>query len=179
MLKLNKIVLAIAVALLITTIAELIIIFVYEKPQAKPTDNVTSTNSPAKNAPSPIPTMARVIDADQLKALQNWPDFRNAQLLLTEKVNGIVKSITPATNDYPLVLKLEGQRGLDTVQFNFAKESIKDVKVYIKDATTGTLSVSSLDNLKPKDKIELEFTNDLKKAIEDPLSGTATIYILK
>jgi hypothetical protein len=170
--KLDKIFLAIVIALLIMTVTEIFFIFVYKKPpQAIPNPIITQV------APSPIPNPA--VNPEQMKALANWPSFRNATLTLTETVTGTISAIippTPTTSNF--TIKLYGQREIDTTMFLFSPADYKAIVVYNLDPLTGNTTQMNIGDLKIGDEIRMTLTSNLAANVANSSLGT-TIYKIK
>lgn len=165
--KLNKVFLAIVIALLVTAVAETLFIFVYKQPQTVPTPVIAET--------TPAP-MTLAVGPGQMKALANWPAFRNATLTLTETVTGTISAIIAQTPTTLFTIKLYGQKGIDTTVFNFPPNEYNKIVVYNQDSLTGSTTKINIGDLKIGDKIRMSMENDLAS---DVASGSLGIIIYK
>jgi len=170
--KLNKIFLAIVVALLIMTVTEIFFIFVYKPaPRAIPTPVISQT--------TPTPTSRRAVNPEEMQALANWPSFRNATLTLMETVTGSISAIippTPPTTNF--TIRLYGQKGIDTTYFLFSPTDYKAIVVYNLDPLTGNTTEMNIGDLKTGDEIRMTLTSDLAENVANSSLGT-TIYKIK
>ena len=90
--KLNKIFLAVIIALLVVAVAEVIFIFVY-----KPTQSIPVPQTPVATNPSPTPlpvgTGKPDMSATFLSNIGAWPSYLNQNTTLTNNITGVITSI--------------------------------------------------------------------------------------
>ncbi len=157
--KVNKVFLALTIALLITTVLELGFIFIYKQPQpnqALPTSVVVT--------PTPIHTMPMAVSSNMIQQLQAWPTFRNANLTLIETITGTINSFskqTQAPNPGSYLIVLNGTHGVDTTQFVIPPNILPTLKVFYLDTKTGDKKTADLSSLKAGQNINIISNIDL------------------
>ncbi len=151
--RLNKVFLAIIIALLITAFSEVVFLFVFEEPKKiaqVPIGTSTST---------PIPIANLAINPIALKMLESWPSYKNANVYFTQNVNGIVKNIIPSKDNKGVLIVLEGDKA-DMTNIPITGKNLLTTSVYLQDKN-GTTSKVGVSDLKPGDKIMVQFNENL------------------
>jgi len=169
--KLNKVFLALVIALLITAVAETLFIFVYKPPQQIPS---TAVVSEVRKIPQP-----KQISDEYLKLLADWPFFRNATLSLVETINGSISAMTkPTAKDPMFTLRLYGEKSIDTTKFVFPLKDYNKINFFLQDLKTGSQTKISVDDLKIGDQITIILNSDIGKTMETSFL-TSNIYKIK
>lgn len=154
--KLNKIFLAVIVALLVTAVCEVIFIFVY-----KPTQSIPVPQALVVTNPSPTPIQNPAITnymVDYLKTIRYWT---NETYTYTEEVSGTISSIilpAPANNNI-LTIYLQGVKGKAVTQYNVMPPLSQSIKAY--DFINGTQTPIKLTELSAGNQIMITAIYDM------------------
>ena len=155
--KLNKIFLAIVVALLFTALAEVVFIFVYKAPQQIPSQTI------AIQTPSPTPSTNNglAINPKLLLSISNWPAYPNQHTTITNDITGTIQSIEQpgkttiasqgsATEKFIYIRFVEstGHTG-----YRFTQQQWDNSKVF--DTRNGTTTPIKISDLAPGNVIDI------------------------
>ena len=164
--KLNKLFLAIIVALLFTALVEVVFIFVYKPMQTIPLSTTTRT-------PTAIPygiSGKTAVSSGFLSAIQAWPSFVNQKTTLTNEISGtIISTNIPQTEVLPggyqdpnpkvdnssmkfIYLNWPNKNYIRAV--GFTKTEWDNIKVF--DVRNGVQTAISLSDLTPGDNITIQ-----------------------
>jgi hypothetical protein len=167
--KLNKIFLAIVIALLITAVAEVIFIFVYKPVETIPTPVIQAT-------PNPTPNSKLAVNPVALQMLQTWPSYKNTNLTMSLTIKGTITNIvqTKGTKDFHIILN--GDPGTDMTNISITEKNFSSTTVYFQSGSS--ITKASIEDLKANENIVANINEDLGI---DPNNATlqTTIYILK
>ena len=149
--KLNKVFLAIVVALLFTALAEVVFIFVYKPVQQIPSQTIVS------QTPSPTPSTANglAINPKLLTSVANWPAYANQKVVFTFTITGVLSAINPpSASNSSYFIGLEGTRGKDIRGFALSRDEWNKLQVF--DVRGRASTQVKAENLVPGETISID-----------------------
>ena len=148
--KLNKVFLAIVIALLFTALAEVVFIFVYKPVQQIPSQAIVS------QTPSPTPSTANglAINPKLLASIVNWPAYANQKVVFTVTITGVLSAINPPSASDSAFITLNGTRGKDIRGFALSRDEWNSLQVF--DVRGRTSTQVKAANLVPGETISID-----------------------
>lgn len=129
--KLNKIFLAVIIALLVTAVAEVIFIFVYKPVQSIPNPPTATAIIPTSTPFLPLPNNP-AINPGFMSAMKTWLYFPNQSVTVTDSITGTIASITPpSAQNNRYIIKLQGIKGKELTQLNVSPQDLADGVVLV------------------------------------------------
>lgn len=171
--KLNKIFLAIVVALLFTALAEVVFIFVYKPVQQIPSQTIVV------QTPSPTPFVKNglAVNPKLLTSIANWPAYGNQKAVFTVTITGVLTAInTPSGNNSNYFIGIEGTKGKDIRGFVLSQDEWNKLQVFdVRGKTSIPVKVGSLT---PGETISIDQIYNAGTS-DGQLPDTMTISIIK
>ena len=171
--KLNKVFLAIVVALLFTALAEVVFIFVYKAPQQIPSQTI------AIQTPSPTPSTNNglAVNPKLLTSIANWPAYGNQKAVFTVTITGVLSAINrPSASSSDYSIRIEGTPGKDIRGFVLSRDEWNSLQVF--DLRGKTSIPVKTENLVPGETISIDQTYNADTS-NGQLPDIITISIIK
>ncbi len=159
--KLNKIFLAIIVALLFTALAEVVFIFVYKPTQTIPVPQTVLTTS----SPTPVPEK-KAINETFLSTISGWPAYPNERTTLTNDITGTITSISqpekitmqtpqgPITQIFTYIRLAGPNKDVKFVGYRFTQQQWNNARVFNLNRS-GDQTPIKISDLAPGDNIDI------------------------
>jgi hypothetical protein len=159
--KVNRIFLALIIALLITAVAETFFIFVYKPGPSFP----NLTNTPTNPAPTPTPYLGNsAINSKFFSFLGTWTQMPNEEVTVTQVMQGTIGEIDKKNT----LMRINFAKQGNNIGFTFIKIGYNPNKLLVfLQLKNGNTSPISFDNLAVGDNIRFQTEYDAQKTPEE------------